>query len=130
MNYEKTKKDLPRITKIKSFINKYNWEEINFPSQKDNWRKFEKNNVTIALNVLYAKKQKIYPAYVLKYNSDHEKQVILLMIPNGEKWHYLAVKKLSASLKVITSKHYGEFYCLNCLHSFRIKSKLESHKSM
>ena len=27
----------------------------------------------------------IYPAYVSKHNSNSEKQVILLMIPNGEK---------------------------------------------
>ena len=41
------------------------------------------------------------------------------MIPNGEKWHYLAVKKLSALLRGIMPKHSGDFYCLNCLHSFR-----------
>ena len=50
------------------------------------------------------------------------------MIPNGEKWHYFAVKKLSALLRGITSKHYGDLYCLNCLHSFRTENKLESHK--
>ena len=46
---------------------------------------------------MYAKKEKIYPAYVSKHNSNCKKQVILLMIPNGEgwQWHYLAVKKLS-----------------------------------
>ena len=71
------KEDLQGITKIKPFINKYNWEGINFPSQKDDWRKFEKNNVTISLNVLYAKQEKIYPAYVSKHNSNREKQVIL-----------------------------------------------------
>ena len=27
------------------------------------------------------------------YNSNREKEVILLMIPNGGKWNYLAVKK-------------------------------------
>ena len=114
----RNKKDPQRITKITLFINKYNWERKNFHSENDDWIKLEKNNVTIALNVLYAKKQKIYPAYVLKYNSDHEKQVILLMIPNGEKWHYLAVKKLSALLREISSKHYdffNDFYCLTCL---------------
>ena len=37
-------------------------------------------------------------------------------------------KKLSALLKGITSKHKGVFYCLNCLHYFRRKNKLESHK--
>ena len=45
---------------------------------------YEKNNVTIALNVLYAKKEKIYPAYVSKHNSNRVKQVILLMISNEE----------------------------------------------
>ena len=47
-------------------------------------KKHEKNSVTIAVNVLYAKKEKIYPAYVLKQKSNREKQIILLMIPNGE----------------------------------------------
>ena len=61
-----------------------------FLSEKDNWKRFEKNNWTITLNVLYAKKEKIYPSYV----SNPEKQVILLMTLNREGWHYLAVKKL------------------------------------
>ena len=52
------------------------------------------------------------------------------MIPNGEKWHYLAVKKLSALLRTITSKNNGDFYYLNCLHSFRTKNKLDSHKKV
>ena len=39
-------------------------------------------------------------------------------------------KKLSALLRGITSKHYGDFYCLNCVHSFRTKNKLESHKKV
>ena len=79
-------------------------------------------------NVFYVKKYKTYPAYVSKYNSNRENQVILLMIPNGEGCHYLAVKKLSALLREITSKNNGHFYCLNCLHSFRTKDKLELHK--
>ena len=51
------------------------------------------------------------------------------MVPNGEKkWHYLPAKKLSALMRRITSKHHGDFYCVNCLYSFRTKHKLESHK--
>ena len=96
------------------------------------WEKSEKNNVKIALNVLYAKKENIYPAYVWKHNSNCKKQVILLMIPNGEGqwWHYIAVKKLSALIRGITSKNNGHFYCLDCLHSFRTKNKLESHQKV
>ena len=74
-----------KITNIKPFINRYNCEGINFKSEKDYWKQFDKNNLTIALNVLYAKKEKIDPAYASKNNSNCEKQVILLMIPNGEK---------------------------------------------
>ena len=71
---------------------------------------------------MYAKKEKISPAYVLIHNSNREKQVILWVIPNGEKreanskggeakseWrrrcHYLTVKKLLALLRWITSKY-------------------------
>ena len=31
---------------------------MNFSSEEDDWKQFEKNNQTIALNVLYAKKEK------------------------------------------------------------------------
>ena len=53
---------------------------------------------------MYSKKEKKYPAYVSKHNSKCEKQVNFLMTPNGEWWHYLAVKKLSVLLIGITSK--------------------------
>ena len=43
-----------------SFINKYNSKERNFALEKDDWKNIEKNIVTIALNVLYAKKEKKY----------------------------------------------------------------------
>ena len=66
---------------------------MNFPSEKDDWEKSEANNVTIALNVLSVTKEKTYPDYVSKHNSNREKQVYLLMFPNGEGWHYLTVKK-------------------------------------
>ena len=58
LNHEEIKKDLQRITKIKPFINKYYSEGINFPSEKDYLKKFEKKNRTIAHNVFYAKKKK------------------------------------------------------------------------
>ena len=81
-NHEEIKKDLQTITKSKPFISIYDWEGINFPSEKDGWKKFEKNNIAIAVNVSYAKNENIYPAYISKHNSNREKQVILLMIFN------------------------------------------------
>ena len=80
-------------------------------------------NVRIAINFLHAKKEKNISFFVSKHNSNHKKRVILLMIPNGEKWQYLPVKILSVLLRRITSKHNADFYCLNCLHSIRTKKQ-------
>ena len=102
--------------------------------QKD-WIKFKQNNVTIALNILYVpyNTEQICRTCKSKYNNERENQVILLMITDGKKWHYLAlkskpilynekmcnrsVKSLSRSLRKKTSNHHGDFYCLNCFHS-------------
>ena len=53
LNHDQIGKHPETITKIKSLTNKYNWEKINFSSGKDDLRKIDKNNVTIALNVSY-----------------------------------------------------------------------------
>ena len=59
-----------------------------------------------------------YPAYISKHNLNHEKHSFRRMT--------LSCSKLSVLLRRIPSKHNGDVYCLNCLHSFRTKSKLES----
>ena len=63
---------------------------------------FESNNKSISLNILY--------------------------VPHNT--FYLPVKSLSALLKGITSKHVGDFYCLNCFHAYATKNKLEKHKKV
>ena len=105
LNYEETEWNPERFSNIKPFINKYNWEGINYPSKIDDWKKFEQNNPTIALNILYIKER----------NTPR--------IPNGEKegWHYLSVKKLSAILqkklqRVIWIVLIVWIVCLNCLN--------------
>ena len=59
--------------------------------------KTESNNKSIALNTLYVpyNTEEIRHACNSKHNLNRENQVILLMITDGEKWHYLAVKILS-----------------------------------
>ena len=43
---------------MKPFIYKYNWKGLNFRSEKNDSEKFEKNNVALPLNVLYAKNER------------------------------------------------------------------------
>ena len=132
-----------RISKLRQFINNCNWKDIAFPAQSKDWRKFEDNNKTIALNVLfmpYNKKQEvnefdgtkcIRPAYISKHNNKRSIQVILLMITDRDNnWHYLAVTRVSGLLRGITSHKHGEFYCLNCFRPYSTKNMLEKHEKI
>ena len=93
LNFDKIKKDPQRISKTKPFIDQYNWKYIDFPSTSEDWKKFELHN-RIALNILNVphNTRKINVAYKSKNNLTCDKQVALLMITDGEKWHYLTVK--------------------------------------
>ena len=51
-----------------------------------------------------------------------------MIIDDDENRHYLAVKSISKLLRGITSNQNGDFYCLNCFHSYRTKKNLENMK--
>ena len=130
VNHNIIKSHPERISNIKPSIDQYNWKKTNFPSHKKDWKEFEKNNKIIALNVLFVpyNTEQIRSAYLSKYNSNRENQVILLIITDGKKQHYLIVKSLSALPRGITSTNNGDFYSLNCFHSFRTKNRLKNIK--
>ena len=71
--------------------------------------------------------KEIRHAYKPKYNLYRENQVILLMITDGEKWHYLAVKRLSALFRGITGNNNVVIYCLNCFQKYTTENKLKKH---
>ena len=52
------------------------------------------------------------------------------MIIDGNKWHYLAVRNLSALLRNKTSNHHEDFYCLNCFNSYSTKYRLKEHEEL
>ena len=66
------------------------------PHQK-HWEKFEQNNTSVALNVLFVshKNEEIKLAYKLKYNNMGKNQVIFLMVNDkAKKCYYFDVKNL------------------------------------
>ena len=130
LNYQIIEKDLQRISKLKPYINKYNWEGINFPAGPKDWKKFERNNKAIALNISFIQHSTdtIRVAYRSEYNNKRKKQVILLMITDGKKQHYLAVIYLSALLQGKSSNHHEHFYCLNWFNSYTTKINLKNMK--
>ena len=84
------------------------------------------------LNVLYIPINTIIisAAYRSEYNNKRKKQVILLMITNSNKFHYLAVNNLSALLQGNSSIHKEDFYSLNCFNSYTTKNKLKEDKEI
>ena len=90
----------------------------------------KKNNDTVALNIVYVEEitKKISDVYKSKYNNKHKKQVILLMIGDGIKYHYLAVTNLSGLLQGNSANNRGDFYCLNCFNSYTTENKLKEHE--
>ena len=62
---------------------KYNWKGINYPTGKDNWIMFEKNNTKVYLNVLYIKKEYMLCLNICQNVTQIMKKIILLMIQNG-----------------------------------------------
>ena len=86
-------------------------------------------------------------AYKSKYIRKRDNQVVLLMIANNEKndendqWYYIALKSVSTDdgfnqpiqslsklIRGIKSNSHGDFYCLNCLHSFQTDNALKKHE--
>ena len=126
--HEQIGKNYYTVSKIKLFVNNFDWKSINFPAQEQDYKTFEMNNKSIALNILcnpfYT--EKISYASKSKFNKTREKQVILLIINDGQKQHHVAVKNLNSLLKI--KGKCSEHYCLNCLKPFRTKSRLEKHQ--
>ena len=109
-------------------MNRYNWNGIKYPSGKNDYVKFGKNNLNFAVNVLYVNKWKYFQ---LIFQITTYQVIInckLSFIFNRDGWHYFSVTKLFALLLGVTSKHNSDFYCLSCLHFLKKNNKPKSHK--
>ena len=106
-------------------------ENINFPPKEQDHQMFEMNNKSVALNILNhvmdcENNKKISHVCKSGFNKTREKQVILLIIIENLKQHYVTVKKLNALLKA--EDHCFVNYCINCLKPFRTKLRLKKHQ--
>ena len=101
-------------------------------SDKKYWKKFALINKSVVLNILTVSHNtwKKRHAYKSKYKLKRENQVILLMIIDGKRLHYLAVRSLYVLFCKIISNNEEDFYCLNCFHSYSTKNRLNKHKDV
>ena len=84
LNYGEIESHPERVSNIKPFINKYKWKGINYPSKIDDWKTLRKIIQQLLLIFCILKKKKS-PVFISKINSNSQKQIIILMIPNEEK---------------------------------------------
>ena len=120
-----------RISKLIPFIknDNLNWDKINFPARRKDWERFERNNQNIALNIFSVPFQRktMQLQYKSKHNRTRENQVNLLMIIDREKWYSITIKSISGLFIGITGNNNGDFYCLNCFHSYRTEDAFKKH---
>ena len=111
-----------RITKIlKTQAEKYNWDDIEFPTKLKDIHKFEKNN-NININVFSFddETKKVYTLRLSK--SDHKGTINLFLYDE----HYGVVKNLSRLVSSQVSKR-DNIICVRCLNHFRTSKSLEKH---
>ena len=122
LHHEEIKHHPEEISLLRSYENQYNWKGLEFPVSIKKIDKFEKNNPGIAVNVLFGNKknQNTYTARRSERNVKCKKQVNLLLIVDGEKRHYTAIKSISRLLKSLNATHEGAYqFCMKCLNGFR-----------
>ena len=130
---ERISKNSHRISKHKPFIDNYDWTDIIFPSEQNDWDKFERNNKAVSLNILSAHetKKKINIIRVSEFNRKRKHQVILLLITNeNDDLHYVSAKGLSRLCRGLFPNNNGDFYCLNWLHAYRTENSLKKHERL
>ena len=123
--------------RVREAAEKYNWKGIRFPVEISQYRKFEKQNPGIAVSayelVLDMKqvdcewryKYELRPLYVSNI-IECEKHLMLMLLTEGEKRHYILMKDLSP---FIMTKNRGKHYpCRFCLHGFTRKDLLDEHQ--
>ena len=128
--------------KLIEYTDKLNFNGISFPANKHDYKTFEKNNDTIALDIFYIlfNEEDILPEYVSKHNFNRDVPILLLKITDGDgKWHFLGLKsykvdendcmnshkRFSGLMRGISSSVHESYYCLGCFHSYRSQSALE-----
>jgi len=98
-------------------INKVSWEGVEFPATAKSIDAFEKANPNINIIVLAWDSEFVYQ---WRKSDERSKTVILFLITDGDKNHYMCVKNLSKLPNTqINSDGHAKHFCLNCMNVFK-----------
>ena len=122
LKWEEIDRDHQRVSKLRRY--EFDWEGISYPVSTKDISKFETRN-RIGVNVL-ALNGKI--PYICRKGGDYERSVNLMILEDGEKKHYVAIKSLERLLSKMNSKHNPtQHFCNNCLQGFSDITSRDNH---
>ena len=126
-------------SKLLEHASKLYWNGIDFPASTPDYKRFERFNEDIVLNIMYVPFNEgeeesfdIRPEYISKFNFTRKIQVVLLKISDGDTWHFLALKSdkgensdcmkptksFSRLMRDMSSKSHESYYWMVWMLSF------------
>ena len=109
----------------KKYIDKLNYEEIEFPVTTRQYNKIEKQN-KININVFGYENSQPYPIYVSK--EKYEDHMELLLITKDENKYYVLIKDFNKFMFNQTQHKNKKHFCMHCLQCFSSDRVLNEHK--
>ena len=119
-------KDPQRIKKSdRSYINKLDYSNIEFPVSVKHYNKIEKQN-KININVFGYENKQPYPIYISK--EKFENHMELLLITEDKNKHYVLIKDFNRFMRQQTKHNEKKHFCMHCLQCFSSERILDNHK--
>ena len=111
----------------KSFINKLNYNGIDFPVNINQYNKIEKQN-NININVFAYENKKPYPIYIS--NEKNENHIEMLLLTKNDKKQYVLIKDFNKFMFNQTKNRQRKHFCMSCLQCFSSERVLINHKNI
>ena len=132
MKWEEIHRDCQRVSKLRCYENDFDWDGVKFPASLRDIKRFESRN-QITINVLALEGKKVYicrkgKEYARSAGEAHNRVANLMLITDGNRKHYVAIKSLRRLLSSQNSKHKEpQHFCTNCLQGFATEISRDEH---
>ena len=122
--WEEIDRDCQRISKLRRYEKDFDWDGIEFPVRFRDIKRLESKN-EITINILAVEDKKVY---ICRKGKEYTRSVNLMLITDGNKKHYVALKSLKRLLSSQKSKHKEpQHFCTNCLQGFATEIFRDEH---
>ena len=126
MKWEEIDRDCKRVSKLRHYENDFDWDGVKFPASLRDIKRFESRK-EITINILALEGKKVYicrkgKEYEQSMGEAYNRVANLMLITDGNRKHYVAIKLLRRLLSSQNSKHKKpQHFCTNCLQGLATK---------